>query len=668
MSKPNPFDFLSPAQKKGETLSSVERGMFGSEEGVATKPNPFDFLTPETTAITFEEEERSPNLSKAFAQGAIRGVKDSFGAFGVKESLPPELVSNSERVASFLGSFAGLGLGFIPYGAATGVVLRGVGLASTISNPIVYGFVKNSLAGIAQGVGMSRNKEELASNVALGATLGVGIEALFMKRAMRARAAALATKGAKGTLEAENAAKAAISSAQLEKENALLPTAGQAPEDIVSSLRGLFSDEAEGVDNALIEKLGEKTSLKLNNPSKNAITTLLKRFPQAQVLQRGDDFFIHNPISPTNTIDDSLRLSDQQIQQWNKLGHFEGLEALHRGKSKEFTGEAAAEGYVMIREPGTKGGYAVPKEEVGIPIYPKVSTQSAVTRGKLMQILATASNKIGFTMATGDTIQHGFADVSEYMVVQNLKKALKRAIPAGTKGIVERQNGIVTGIHVLDDSTLQIDNALPNLGQSPIDYVERENYNIRRLQAGQAQGFDTRTPLYHGTGKDFENFNTQDIHLTDSPNVAEHFAERGARTGAANIRPVYARLTNPLNFKGDFISLPMAIEDAKRAGHDGLIMRGERSTQYVVFDPSNVRSQFDSFGVQPGQGEIIRTIRPSWRNVIERQLQDAGIARKDFPEYIRLAEAEMKKKVNSMLDDDTRRALAISEGIAGGCI
>jgi len=81
----------------------------------------------------------------------------------------------------------------------------------------------------------------------------------------------------------------------------------------------------------------------------------------------------------------------------------------------------------------------------------------------------------------------------------------------------------------------------------------------RRLDRAKEQGFDTDTVYYHGTGKVFDEFDTQigrgartgtGTFLSVNPTVASTYAS-DARDDQANILPAYVRLKNPITVYAD---------------------------------------------------------------------------------------------------------------------
>lgn len=155
------------------------------------------------------------------------------------------------------------------------------------------------------------------------------------------------------------------------------------------------------------------------------------------------------------------------------------------------------------------------------------------------------------------------------------------------------------------------------LGQQPKEFLSKGNIQSPEFQAWFAgsqitNGDGTPKQLYHGTKADFAQFKDigaglvgrltgsdrrGEFFFTDSPEVASDYAvTRQAGTSGANVRPVYLSLKNPAvmqAFKG--VSIRGAIDSAKQAGNDGLIIRNYKDSpgsgdMYVVFDARNITS------------------------------------------------------------------------------
>src|SRR5690606_16029385 len=122
--------------------------------------------------------------------------------------------------------------------------------------------------------------------------------------------------------------------------------------------------------------------------------------------------------------------------------------------------------------------------------------------------------------------------------------------------------------------------------------------------------------VYHGTNADFDAFDPEAqgtsgqgsgepaFFFEASPENAARYTS-SARPGASTI-PAFLSLKNPLvvdrdndkhGYEGIFNRVAFAnfIDDAMVGGYDGVIFldvldRGKRSTQYAVFDPTQIKS------------------------------------------------------------------------------
>ncbi len=135
--------------------------------------------------------------------------------------------------------------------------------------------------------------------------------------------------------------------------------------------------------------------------------------------------------------------------------------------------------------------------------------------------------------------------------------------------------------------------------------------------------------VYHGTSADFDAFSkgmrgkaTQSadakrgFFFTNEPRVADDFVpyinDEGRLGQRGQIMPVYLNMRNPAEWdwggnRASAKELSAAIRDARRAGHDGLIIEairdagfsggwGRRSTHYIVFEPEQIKSAIGNRG------------------------------------------------------------------------
>ena len=156
-----------------------------------------------------------------------------------------------------------------------------------------------------------------------------------------------------------------------------------------------------------------------------------------------------------------------------------------------------------------------------------------------------------------------------------------------------------------------------------------------RMARAREQGFNVDEPLYHGTGKDFNEFNpggrangTQRLtYLSDDPSIADIYANSanyGLRGGGnPAIYPVYAKAEKPLSVSdrgpdgssgwvSDNLSASLGVDqpppgkyaslydEAKKQKYDQVQIKqmsdlGGPQTQYIPLDPANIRSTAAAF-------------------------------------------------------------------------
>lgn len=151
-----------------------------------------------------------------------------------------------------------------------------------------------------------------------------------------------------------------------------------------------------------------------------------------------------------------------------------------------------------------------------------------------------------------------------------------------------------------------------------------------RMQRAKQMGFDTDKTLYHGTGKDFTEFDPgttgqgrkRNIYLTDNPEIADIYANSknyGLKGGGdPSIYPVYAKAEKPLvvsdkgpdgsfGWVSDNLAKALGVDqpgpgkyaslydEARRQGYDQVQIRemtdlGGPQTQYIPLEAKNIRS------------------------------------------------------------------------------
>jgi hypothetical protein len=137
-----------------------------------------------------------------------------------------------------------------------------------------------------------------------------------------------------------------------------------------------------------------------------------------------------------------------------------------------------------------------------------------------------------------------------------------------------------------------------------------------RMARADEMGFDTGTPLYHGTDADFQAFSTENqrfalagpgVYSSSAPSIASDYANReGGRVIPKIVRGEYKNTTMPeVTRRGDEIAPPNTgysgsvdayVDEATKDGFSGLnVSVSDGSSVVTTFDPSNIRSKFARF-------------------------------------------------------------------------
>jgi len=155
----------------------------------------------------------------------------------------------------------------------------------------------------------------------------------------------------------------------------------------------------------------------------------------------------------------------------------------------------------------------------------------------------------------------------------------------------------------------------------PSHYAEGGAVDHEANKARFLKGSAVRHPVYHGTSDDIQYFslthpNRKDagwlghgIYLTESPQIANAYATQKRGNAAPNVMKLHARITKPYyattadkqklrmieHHDGREAAQQAAVDwtnELRAKGHDGVIYEGpiKGSTEYVVFDPENVKS------------------------------------------------------------------------------
>ena len=151
---------------------------------------------------------------------------------------------------------------------------------------------------------------------------------------------------------------------------------------------------------------------------------------------------------------------------------------------------------------------------------------------------------------------------------------------------------------------------------TPLDMSE-----AARMARAEDAGFDVDLPLYHGTDKDFQEFNPRAFGLKDSgwygrgvysdtdTEVAGDYANYDELDIGQNIMPIFARgrYMDWPDANQPFSNRESSIEgtnEISSLGYDGVRLSNDRDfygdnpdlqTEQVTFNPANIRSRFARF-------------------------------------------------------------------------
>ncbi len=134
--------------------------------------------------------------------------------------------------------------------------------------------------------------------------------------------------------------------------------------------------------------------------------------------------------------------------------------------------------------------------------------------------------------------------------------------------------------------------------------------------------------VYHGTGSEFYTFDEArqgenymqgegGFFFTTSRQSAERYARLASKDGNNRVVEAYLSIKKPYEIQayGDYVQAPAEKYDDHRAeylneaeinGCDGIIVMGEKSTLYVVFDSTQIKSATDNIGTFDGSNPDIR--------------------------------------------------------------
>ena len=174
--------------------------------------------------------------------------------------------------------------------------------------------------------------------------------------------------------------------------------------------------------------------------------------------------------------------------------------------------------------------------------------------------------------------------------------------------------------------------------------------------------------VYHGTDKDFTEFDKRKIgavfgedkkgfFFTDILHEAEYVAEYVADTkGGENIMPVYLSLKNPYKHKTKGIASIYfdnhRVEIMNAAGednNDGIIINGYNGNLYVAFEPTQIKSIFNTGAFGITEPDIM--FQMAGEKAIEETKQFATKPTKDYRTMLRRYQEAGIKKPSEKLDE-----------------
>ena len=468
------------------------------------------FTAPESDASTLVRQEPDVGVVGAFTSGVKEGLLAPLTVFG-REDVELNLDERGEKIANFAGEMVGLGIGFVPFLAGTGMVLRGAGLTRMVSKP-VYDFVRFSLAGTAQAAGTAEDVGDIPKQAAIGFAFGAVFDGMLLARAMGRRATDIAKKSDE-----------LISPELLAKEIEIRPDVGDSDLKAATTVAGL-QNEAKSYEQIiadLTDVVTETARIPGLAKADDLIAYTQSKLPNAQILRRrviGNDVeevLIHNPI------DESDRLTPKQIKQYEQTGTFEGLEVIYGGNRWRATGKALESSDRIQLKKGNVV-YAPLRSDVSIALTPRVFTEKSM-RYRLMQNALQAADRIGFTSIienVGDirvrgrggrpVLQRGTVDIGDFeeyesmhaFIQANKEHILQIEAPSledaaaifanrmGIRGIVERLDGRVSKLHIFDQESV-------NYLQEPLAL----NTTADNLVMSQGKGVLTVEPTWSNVVK-----------------------------------------------------------------------------------------------------------------------------------------------------------------------
>ncbi len=174
-------------------------------------------------------------------------------------------------------------------------------------------------------------------------------------------------------------------------------------------------------------------------------------------------------------------------------------------------------------------------------------------------------------------------------------------------------------------------------------YVKQKDRNFNPKPSSKVVNPDgTPMVVYHGTGSDFNTFDKSrqgenyiqgegGFFFTSSRKSAENYARLAGGDDKGRVIEAYLSIQKPYEViaYGDYVQAPAEkyddhrseyLNEAEMQGCDGIIIKGEKSNLYVVFEPNQIKSATDNIGTFDSNNPDIRYSRePEMLNELRRQ-------------------------------------------------
>jgi hypothetical protein len=210
-------------------------------------------------------------------------------------------------------------------------------------------------------------------------------------------------------------------------------------------------------------------------------------------------------------------------------------------------------------------------------------------------------------------------------IFKRIKRALKRHVPESEQYFKDVQRAQDVVVKVLNEAS-GVQGSDVNRFAQPTTFSLKQavkkitdNPNFRKWFGDSKVVDENGEPLvvYHGAKKDFSKFKQKGLSkgffFSESPNEASQlhsrlFDREAPYSDGANVFPVYLSIENPMMLEGigwDPMFENRAIENAKQHGHDGLILKRGDVTDYVAFEPTQIKSIFNTGAFDAANPDIM---------------------------------------------------------------